>query len=493
MGVSVAASLSPALRVRRVSPVAALQPNYLLAEAGLRRRLVGGGAAGGTGVVLVALALFGGFATVATVALAGTGALLSFVGINVVSPAFAAVSARLLGRPVAALMGVPGRLARDNAARNPRRTASTAGALMIGLALVALAAVVGASITRTFIRTLDDTVEADYFISTSAGGFNPNAGFPVRVVDDLASAGELDSVVGFRFAFGAIRVQGSTKDVLAGDMSAMDRHFDADLRSGEMAAGDLGASMALHIDPARDLDVSAGDSLEVTFPDGETETLTVAAVYGDARIYGNWVIDTSVWDRHFNRSDFVFASATVRGLDDDLDDEARQRLLDDSRSAIDRVLGAYPTVQAEDRVEFRESQQSQLDSLLLVVNVFLGLSLVIAFAGIAITLALSVFERTREIGLLRAVGMTRRQLRRSVRWEAAIVATFGAVLGVAVGVVAGVAATVAMPDSFVTDIAVPAGSLVLYVALSAVLGLVAAAFPARRAGRMNILDAIAHE
>ena len=492
VGVSVAASLSPALRTRRVAPMAALQPDYLLAAAGSRRRLIGGAATLAVGLVLVALALFGGLGTVATLVLAGGGALLAFVGINVVSPVFAALAARLLGRPVAVLMRVPGRLARDNAARNPRRTASTAGALMIGLALVALAAVVGASITRTFVRTLEDSVEADYFISSAAGGFNPNSGFPVQVVDDLAALDELDSVAGFRFAFGTIRVAGSTKDVLAGDMSVMDEHFDADLRAGAMASGDPRRSVALHADPARDLGVSAGDTLDIAFPDGETETLTVAAVYGDARIYGNWVIDSSTWDRHFNRSDFVFASATVSGLTDDLDEAGRRRLLDASRAAIDDVLERYPTVQAENRVEFRQSQQAQLDSLLVVINVFLGLSLIIAFAGIAITLALSVFERTREIGLLRAVGMTRRQLRRSVRWEAAIVATFGAVLGVCVGVAAGVAATVAMPDSFVTDIDVPVGSLAVYVVLSAVLGLVAAWFPARRAGRMNILEAIAH-
>ncbi len=493
VGVSVAASLSPALRTRRVAPIAALQPEYLLASTGLRRRLIGGSATLGVGVVLVALALFGGFATAVTLVLAGGGALLAFVGINIVSPAFAAFAARVLGRPVAALMRVPGRLARDNAARNPRRTASTAGALMIGLALVALAAVVGASLTRSFVRTLESSVEADYFITGRSGGFNPNDGFSVQVVDDLAALDELDSVVGFRWAFGAVRVDGSTKDVLSGDMDTMDSHFGADLRAGSMAAGDSSTSMALHVDPARDLGVTAGDTLEMTFPDNETETLTVAAVYGDARIYGNWVIDSAVWDRHFNRSAFVFASATVAGLSDQPDEAARQQLLAASRTAIDTVLETYPTVQAENRAEFRESQQSQLDSLLVVITVFLGLSLIIAFAGIAITLALSVFERTREIGLLRAVGMTRRQLRRAVRWEAAIVATFGAVLGVCVGVVAGVAATVALPDSFVSDIDIPVASLAFYVVLSAALGLLAAVFPARRAGRMNILEAISHE
>ena len=141
----------------------------------------------------------------------------------------------------------------------------------------------------------------------------------------------------------------------------------------------------------------------------------------------------------------------------------------------------------------QQSQQAQLDSFLIVITLFLGLALVIALVGITNTLALSVFERTREIGLLRAMGMTRRQLRRSIRWEAAIVAVFGALLGVAVGVVFGVAATLALPDAFVNDVRIPWATLALYVAVSAAAGLIAAIGPARRAGRMNVLNAIAYE
>ena len=154
-------------------------------------------------------------------------------------------------------------------------------------------------------------------------------------------------------------------------------------------------------------------------------------------------------------------------------------------------MAAYPGLKAENRVEFRESQEQLLDSFLATITGLLGLALVIALVGITNTLALSVFERTREIGLLRAVGMTRRQLRRAVRWEAAIVATFGGLLGVVVGVVLGIAAALALPDSFVTDVDVPVGSLVIYVAVAGLAGLLAAVLPARRAGRMNILEAIA--
>ena len=230
----------------------------------------------------------------------------------------------------------------------------------------------------------------------------------------------------------------------------------------------------------------------------------MVAIYTDAVIYGNWVIDNVLWDEHFGRRDVRFVSVTVAGMREltadnspELSTEAlaqrRSDLLERSRVEVDRVMAGYPGLKAENRAEFRESQEQLLNSFLATITGLLGLALVIALVGITNTLALSVFERTREIGLLRAVGMTRRQLRRAVRWEAAIVATFGGLLGVAVGVVLGIAAALAMPDSFVTGVDVPVGSLVIYVVVAGLAGLLAAVLPARRAGRMNILDAIAHE
>jgi len=388
---------------------------------------------------------------------------------------------------------VPGRIARENAARNPRRTASTAGALMIGLALVGLAAVVGESVERTFVRTLDNAVEADYFVRSTRQGFNPSAGFSEQVADDLEALDELDRVVRYRFAFDSVQVNGAPKDIFAAELDMVESHLDGDVVAGDLASADPLEGLAIHVDPAADLGVGVGDTLEMTFPDNETETLTVAAVYADATIYGNWMIDVALWDEHFNRSDLAFASATIAGFSDDLGEADQAVLVDRSRAAIDEALADYPTVTAENRVEFRQSQQTRLNSFLIVITLLLGLALVIALVGITNTLALSVFERTREIGLLRAVGMTRRQLRRSIRWEAAIVAVFGALLGVAVGVVFGVAATLALPDAFVSDVQIPWVTLAVYVAVSAAAGLIAAILPARRAGRMNVLDAIAYE
>ena len=493
LGVTMAASIGPALRSRRISPIAALGHLSGIGAAGLRRRLIAGTIVTSAGLAFLGVGTLGELDVSVALSLVGVGALATFIGINVISPAFAAPAARLLGRPAKALLRVPGRLARDNAARNPRRTAATAGALMIGLSLVGLAAVMAASLEKTLVRTLDSAVEADYFIRSSQSGFGPDAGFPQGVAADLEALDEIESVVGYRWAFGAVEVNGSAKDVLAMEMGIAEDHLDGDVISGTMAGVDPLSAVALHVDPAADLGLSVGDTLVMAFPDDETATLEVAAIYEDASIFGNWVIDTALWERHFSRNDLSFASATVAGLSDDLSSEDQAGLLEQSRAAMDAVLDRYPTVVAENQVEFREAQQEQLDSLLIVITVFLGLSLVIAVVGILNTTALSVFERTREIGLLRSVGMTRRQLRRSIRWEAVIVATFGGVLGTALGLVFGVVAVLSIPDSFINQVAVPVGQLLVYVALSAVAGVAAALFPAWRAGRLDVLDAIAHE
>ena len=493
LGVTMVSSIAPAMRARRISPVAALAHDFRLGATGLRRRLIGGGAVLAAGVAALAAGMTAGLDTAPTFVLLGAGAVLSFVGINVVSPAFARRAASELGRPVGALFGVPGRLARDNASRNPRRTASTAGALMIGLALMGLAAVVGESMKKTFVNIIENAVEADYFIQSAQSGFGPPPGFPARVADEIEALDEIESVVRIQWAFGGLSVDGEPRDIVAVDMALAETHFDGRVTSGDMAAGDPLTALALHSDSAASLGVGVGGTVEAAFPDNLTETLTVVAVYEDAAIYGNWVIDGALWDRHFNRNDLAFASARIAGLPDGANEAEQAALQERSRVAIDGVIDRYPTVKVENQAEFRQTQESQFTSLIRVIEVLIGLSFVIALIGIVNTLSLSVFERTREIGLLRSVGMTRRQLRRSIYWEAFIVAVFGGLLGVTVGTVFGVATTLALPESFVQLVAVPWLDLAAFVAVSAVAGLLAAILPALRASRMNILDAIAHE
>jgi len=493
IGVTMLSAIVPARRSRTISPIAAIQNDQRLAGASLTRRLWVGGVMTVIGASLLVVGLFVASTTVSVLTNVAIGAVLVFIGVNTLSPSFARPVATLLGAPIARLFGTTGEIARGNAARSPRRTASTAGALMIGLALVGMAGVVGSSLTKSFLNTLDNAVEADYFVQSSSGGFDPSVTFAEEIVTEIDALPEFDSVVSYRFAPDSMRIGGVDQDVFTADLDLVERHLDADIIAGGLADADPRSSIALHDDPATEGGIGLGDTLAVTFPDGVTDELTVVAIFTDSSIFGDWLVDNDVWEAHFVRTGLAFASATVAGFADDLPQAEQDALLERAAAAIAPVTEQFPTIVAESRVEFRQSQQDQLNSFLAVIFVLLALSLVIALIGIANTLALSVFERTREIGLLRAVGMTRRQLRRAIRWEAVIIAVFGAILGLILGVIFGVAAVVAIPDTFISLVSVPYGQLVVYVVIAAIAGIVAAILPARRAARLNVLDAISHE
>jgi len=199
---------------------------------------------------------------------------------------------------------------------------------------------------------------------------------------------------------------------------------------------------------------------------------------------GNWVIDMSTYEYGFDpaRQSDLFAAVEI---DDGVN-------TDEVRLDLEAVASSYPEANLQDRTEYQETIEGDIDTLLVTVNALVGFAVIIAVLGIVNTLMLSVFERTREIGLLRAVGMTRRQTRRMIRWEAVIIAVFGGVMGILVGTVLGFIAVQAMPESFITDFGVPYGNFVVIVAMCAVAGVLAAILPARRAARLNVLDAIAH-
>ncbi len=492
IGVTMLSSIVPARRARTIAPIAAIHSDQRLAGASLTRRLYLGGAMAATGAILLGLGLFAASTTRSVLTLVALGAVLVFIGTNTLSPSFARPAAMIIGKPLT-LFGISCTIARGNAARSPRRTASTAGALMIGLALVGMAGVVGSSLTKTFLTTLDNSVEADYFIQSTSAGFDPSVTFSEEVVEEIRALPEFESVVRYRFSQGSLLINGDTQDIFTADLAEVELHLDADIERGSLTNADPVNGIAVHRDKADDLGLTIGSPVEVTFPDGQTDTLTVEAVFLDNSLFGNWLVDNVVWERHFTRTGVSFASATVTGFSDDLPEDQQQELLAKAAAAIEPVTKHFPTVIAENRVEFRQSQQDQLNSFLAVIFVLLALSLVIALIGIANTLALSVFERTREIGLLRAVGMTRRQLRRAIRWESVIIAVFGALLGLILGVVFGVAAAIAIPDSLINTASVPYGQLLSYVVVAAFAGIVAAILPARRASRLNVLDAISHE
>ena len=467
------------------------------------------------GILLLVIAVVADFSTVDILVLLGMGALLVFVGMNLVSPIFANPAVRFLGRltplllifglPVILLiglgalmlrrggqwrrwvrdlfMGVSWRLARQNAARTPQRTASTASALMIGLALVSMVTVLGQSFKQTLADVLDESVNSDWLICVGGCG-DPTAAFSPLAAQAMAAQPELESVVTVRFRFDAARttVDQQEQDLGSTDLDVITRHIDPDIVAGSTVGAGAG-QLLLHDDEAEDFGVGVGDLVELEFPGRELVSLEVAAIFSDATVLGAWVIDHADWDRYMTGDQDQFISAIT----------AEGYTADQARAALESVTADFPQLEVRDQAEFRASQESQIDTFLAVVNVFLGISLVIALIGITNTLALSVFERTRELGLLRAVGMSRLQTRRTIRWEGAIVAAFGGIMGAVIGVLFGWAAVVVIPDSFISAFAVPWFTLIIYMVVAAVAGIVAAYFPARRASRLNILDAIAYE
>jgi putative ABC transport system permease protein len=475
VGITMASTIVPAFRAARVPPVAAMRPE--LGFSALRaQRLVAGAIVAllGTALLLVGLFLRPG-GTVALIVLAGGGALLLFLGVASLSSTIASPVTRFLGWPIERLFKVPGALARGNVARTPRRTSSSASALMIGVALVSSTAVFASSLRASLVDTLESAITADYIVTDdSFQGLSP------VVAETLAAVPELDAVTPIRAISG--QVDGSTKNFGAVDPVAFDKLVDPDLIDGTIA--DLGTNeVLLHRDPANDLDAEVGSTVDVTFQNGVRQTLTVAGIYGDAT-FGNWLIslDTLAGISDAPARDFFVIAGLADGVEPAVGD-----------AAVAAAMDPFPQANVQTNAEFLASNEAQINQLLLIITLLLAFAIVIAILGISITLALGVFERTREIGLLRAVGMNRRQTRRSVRWEAVIVSIFGALVGIVLGTFLGVVLSLAVPDDVISRLAFNPTIIVMILIGAVIAGLVAALYPSYKASNMNILDAIATE
>ena len=474
VGVTVLSSIAPARRASRIQPVEGMREGYRAPTGGTRRTIAGLALTFG-GVALMALGLFvfeGGGAVFGSL---GIGAIAVLLGVSMLSPLISVPVARVIGAPFARL-GISGRIARQNVIRTPSRTARTASALMIGLALVTTVLVVGTSIKAKIAGAVEETVRADFVIS--AEGFT---GFSPAVVAGVTELDEVTAASGIRFD--RFRFEDTEEDLVAVDPDAAARLVDIAVADGAVEGLQRG-EIVVHEDSAGDAGVSVGDEVTVEFAMGGAQQFTVAAIHRDATFAGNFLIGIDDFSEFYPANDVDFI-AFVR-LADGVD-------LDDGRAAIETVLEEYPQLTLEDRSEYGQSQEDELNQLLVAVNALLGLALFIALMGIANTLALSVIERTREIGLLRAVGMSRRQARRMVLVEAIVVSVFGALLGVAVGLLFGIGSSLALPDSFVDTIVVPWGSLLVVVIAAAICGILAGLLPARRAARLDVLDALASE
>jgi putative ABC transport system permease protein len=472
--VTFVSAVGPARKASRVPAIAALREGSDAGDAGTVTRFAMGTGVALTGLVAGGFGLFGGLGTPATVALMAIGAIGIFAAVALLSPAIAGPLTRLLGWPTRRLTGVSGKLAQDNAGRNPRRTATTAAALMIGLALVTMALVVGESVKAQLRSTLASSVDADYLITEDA-----DAGFPAEFATQVAASPVTTGVVAW--SFDDVRIAGEIRGATSADHASVAALFDLDITDGAAVADGVSDPVLVSDDEADAMGLRVGDTLRTEFSSGEFRDATVTGIFGDDVIVDDdYLFDSSTWTS-------AGADTTLSWLAVMVDQHATTAELDAAFAGFGQD---YPLAAIETFVDYIDGVEADIDSALTALNAMVALAVVIALIGIANTLALSVFERTRELGLLRAVGMSRRQLRRMVRFEAGLVALFGAVLGVSIGVGFGWAAVVALPAEFTSTLAIPVNRIVALVVVAGVAGLVAAWGPARRAGRLDVLEAI---
>jgi putative ABC transport system permease protein len=474
--VTLLASLMPALRATRVPPVAALQEETVAQSTRISwRRIVVGTLVTMAGVAFLLLGLFAAQGNRLLNVAGGT--VVIFLGVSVLSPLISKPLARMLGWPFARWAGEPGKLARDNAMRSPRRTASTAAALMIGLALVSLVTIFAASLKASVTKILDEAVAADYILT---GPTNSSQGFSSAVVDRLRQQPEVDSAAGIRL--GVFKLDGATQQLFGVDPIVYDKTVRTVTTAGSLT--DLaGGGVAVQTDVAKQHGWTVGDTIAMQFPVGGLVQEPIRAIYKDNELNGPYMLALTDYQKHYSdQLDIVALVKAKNGVSPDA-----------SRAAVDRVVGDFPNVQVKDQAEYKADQASQINQVLVLFYVLLALAVVIAFIGIINTLALSVLERLREIGLLRAVGMTRRQLRSMIRWEAVIIAVLGAVLGLVVGTFFGWTLVRALHNQGITEFRLPWATLLAFVLLAAVAGVLAAIFPARRAAKIDILRAITTE
>jgi putative ABC transport system permease protein len=467
------AGIGPALRASRVRPIAALRDAEPTAKGLSRRRILIGLGVLALGVASLLNGLFAGPKNPA--AQVGLGAALVFLGMAVLAPLVARPVAGALGRPISHL-GMAGRLGRDNSVRNPRRTASTSAALMIGLALVALVSILAASVKASTDEVLQRTLRADYLVSGS-GGFLP---FSQDVATALRDSGSFAAVEEVRQ--GVFGLHGNATTVGGIDPSQLEAVANVPITAGSLDA--LGEGDLMVWDhTAQDNGWTVGSEVTAQFARTGTQKLRVVALYSDNTLVGNYVVSLDTYQANFTQQlDTFLLAKTAPGVS-----------ATEAKAVVHRVEKAFPSVNIEDQAEFRVSQGKQINQLLGLITALLSLALLIAVFGIVNTMALSVHERTREIGLLRAVGLSRRQARSMVRWESIIIAVFGAVLGTAVGIFFGWAMVQALKDQGLTVLSLPVGQLLLYVVIAGIFGVFAAIWPARRAAKLDVLKAIATE
>ena len=470
--VTIGSAVFPSLRASRIPPLVALRGVNVEEAGASRRRLILGGVVTGLGIA----AFVAGLAT-GEIWWVAFGALFTFIGVFVLGPLIARPVARVLGAPLPAVAGITGALARENAMRNPKRTSRTGGALMVGVALVAAITVIAASAKDWTRDIFGEQFSGDFVVSTDTFGFG---GLSPDVAAALNELPEVDAATGVRL--GTARIGDEDASYVSVDPSTVGRVFDIGVTDGALEKLTTDG-LFVHQGTASSRGLSVGDRLSIQFLNGDEHELTVEGIYAEDSLAGAFVISHGLNEQSgADQFDFSVYVATADGVSGD-----------DAEAAIASVTDEYANAELLSRSDYIDAQAGQVDQLVNLMYGLLGLAVIIALISIANSMALSIHERTHEVGLLRAVGMSRGQTRRAVGLESVLISVLGAGLGVVIGVFFGWSITVTLRDEGLTAVNVPWTSLAIIVALAVLGGILAAFRPARRAARIDVLRAIATE
>ena len=473
MTATLIAATMPAIRSSRIAPIEALRDAAAESTKVSMIRAALGVVLGVAGAVVMITATSSSSGVLAQ---AGFGAAVIFVAAVVLGPVIARPTASAVGAPVAATRGLVGQLARRNAMRNPRRTAGSALALVIGAAVVALFATFGASLSHSIDQTVDRSFGGDLVVtqdSFSSTGMSPNLAPAVAKLPQVAQTVALANAI--------VSIDGSPEFPTVGDPAAMTDLLDMDVQHGSLA-GLVPGQVAVSTGFATEHRLVLGDTTTMSFADGERATYEVGAIYGVAELLGDVIMTPQDWTPHAQRPGDV---AVLIGLRPDANPVV-------ARQAVEKVAKRFGVTQVEDRQQYIDRVAGQVDQLLTLVYGLLVLAILIALIGLANTLSLSIHERTRELGLLRAIGLTRGRLRSMVRWESMITAVMGTVIGLAMGTFIGwgLVRALSAEEGFIS-FQVPTVTLFAVLVLSIAAGVAAALRPAQRAAKLDVLAAIA--
>ncbi len=477
--ITMIAAMRPALRSTRVPPIAAAREGAILPES--RWAKFGPYAAAATIIGAIALMLVGllasGLATGLALLFVGVGAVALFIGVAMLAPKLVPPLVRVLGWPAARFGGAAGQLAEGNSARNPARTASTASALMIGLALVTLVAVLAAGLRSNFEGAVKKAFIADYAI-TAENNFSPIGLASENAVRNVSGVTVVSAV-----RAGTARAFGSNINLTAVEPN-VSQVIKVDWKDGSQAVtARLGMDGAfVPKDYAKSHHLVVGSPLKVETPTGRVLNLKVLGITNPPQggsPYGDVTISQQLFDALFQNPQNLFTLIKTEG-----------GVTAANTQRLDAALSGFPNAKVQNRTQFINNQLSGLNTLLNLLYVLLSLSIIVSLFGIVNTLVLTVFERTRELGMLRAVGMSRRQVRRMIRHESVITALLGAAFGIPLGILLALMVGGAIGSVAFT---IPVGTLIIFVFAAIIAGLIAAIWPARRAGKLNVLEALSYE